>query len=1793
WHQVEQIGIDTAGNLTNHFAPGSEEQIQVDIGGQTLTGQLVWDGCDDPATDLNAAPSPYNQTVGAPSVCGGNAGARFQAARLIWYPSPQVRFMNSDYSKAVESVFIGNTTNAPEVYIEATAREINQTNGVDTVTATVENTIIGDVETVTLAEESTASTNAMLVSPLPVAVRSTSSGPATPGDGQIECGPGDTLKVTFINLGDPAKPATTDTIVCQEQTSADLYFCDSAGNKQENRVIGQPLYLCIDDPDENERPTAPDVIPVSSVVIDTQLFDLDTFTWKTYDTLETAATETGNATGFFSGTVTTLADDNLIPRNTADRVLSCRPGDRLKAVYTDKDNGSSGSFDRAETLGRCVLPAADAALQARIPVASFALRQRNSAAKIPDNELSPAISQIAPDQWFVIEVNDPNRNYISQAGGIDTIQPGDFSEALNELDAIQRALITVESFDAAGNRIDWIPLTLTETGDSTAIFRAFVRTSTHFGENVDFLSPNDVLQVVAGGSVRISYTDADDPAWRADLSQVLGLDEPCPSGFSTWDCRSQTIPVVAPETTDTIALGDRYGHSASQLWIREDPDFGERFGVILDRPSANAQPQTAETFTGFGRIDLEDLMSFDGASVGIGQETDPNSGRFLFDVAYGWLGPGSVADTTDPFIDARYGDLISVVYRDPSQPNDPRFWTFNTAVFCRNAPSFVEITRPTAPGEPVDRVLPDDRLTFRLFDPDQNADPNVREVVTIRISSLLRQDLEALTLVETDLDTGIFERVIDFPGSGDAAPGDGEVRVDDGDTVSIRYADDSFDLETSPYCETEDQWTMTLAAESPDRLTKLEFIDEDGRVLDRLPPGAPVRLRLLDVGANQNTNARDAVTATVFLDPERDGRPAPGQLQSIASLRETGNRTGVFEGGVPAPVIAAAPSLADLGPVIGSWYAARYLDDPARDDDDLIATIPILGEPLRVTMTTHPESGAVGDAVIVTVDIFNPNGLPTLPADLVLENFADLGIARGSLQVNGQQVSIPEGRPWRLPIGQVGAGGRVRVHWTAAVGPGAAPQQTAWAEVWANDTLLSNRGTATFRVVEEPLFARSTVLIHTWHDRNGNGVQEFTEPPVAGVRIVAADGLSVRTDANGQAHFANLLPGPTAFRIDRRSLPPGWGPTGRDRAFVELLPGMLHSIGFGVSAATEVVIGKAKAVPWKEVHIEPVAASVPVSGSLQQRRIFVAGRAYPMLEATLDIDEMRDGALYLDELRKRGGLTLRPALRGDEQPRRWTLWLYPQRATEPIRRFRGKGAPPAEMRLDTATALQLIRPGRDYFWRLEIVGAHGIARSADLTFHAYLEPPREEVGVAARFERGEASLDPYTILALREAAQLLQNYPDARVLIEGFTDNTGSPEVNRRLSERRAEMAREYLVIVEGIDPERVDIAGRGATRFIAPNDTEEGRAMNRRVEISVFGLPSRQARVFKPTVRGPGGSELRVGATGRFQTTGKVSGQRLAMTVQFPSGATYVAAITLPETHVWWPEGGVALPPRFTMPLTLTAPTGTTVAGLPSPVRIDASGTVTVPVDLADRAALRLTFYPPGAPAISWVGLVKLRNTRKPPPGLAMLRPDRFLQLELPRKGQKLRAGPWIVRGRSAPGTIVDINGQRRVADATGSFTAPVDIEPDATSAFQLSVSAAHPAGAYAQLQEQWPVDRRQVLAVGLVEASAAWNRQNDYQTGTVSEDWTFRTQSRFYAEGKLRGDVLLRARLRTNNERLQDALPALLDYDGPAADLIDPSRSYVVYGDGSTEVDEAPGAGPIVLSLKWRDQVLELGTI
>ena len=77
----------------------------------------------------------------------------------------------------------------------------------------------------------------------------------------------------------------------------------------------------------------------------------------------------------------------------------------------------------------------------------------------------------------------------------------------------------------------------------------------------------------------------------------------------------------------------------------------------------------------------------------------------------------------------------------------------------------------------------------------------------------------------------------------------------------------------------------------------------------------------------------------------------------------------------------------------------------------------------------------------------------------------------------------------------------------------------------------------------------------------------------------------------------------------------------------------------------------------------------------------------------------------------------------------------------------------------------------------------------------------------------------------------MKDKPDLRVSVEGHTDSVGSVAYNQTLSERRAKTVRDYLVS-QGIDASRITTRGFGKSKPIASNDTAEGRAENRRVEI-------------------------------------------------------------------------------------------------------------------------------------------------------------------------------------------------------------------------------------------------------------------------------------------------------------------------------------------------------------------------
>jgi OOP family OmpA-OmpF porin len=91
--------------------------------------------------------------------------------------------------------------------------------------------------------------------------------------------------------------------------------------------------------------------------------------------------------------------------------------------------------------------------------------------------------------------------------------------------------------------------------------------------------------------------------------------------------------------------------------------------------------------------------------------------------------------------------------------------------------------------------------------------------------------------------------------------------------------------------------------------------------------------------------------------------------------------------------------------------------------------------------------------------------------------------------------------------------------------------------------------------------------------------------------------------------------------------------------------------------------------------------------------------------------------------------------------------------------------------------------------------------------------------------------------SLDEVVQILKNDPDMKLIIEGHTDNTGTPPKNQILSENRAKAVMQYL-IAAGIAPARLQANGYGQEQPVADNTTSAGRSKNRRVELKVFNHP-------------------------------------------------------------------------------------------------------------------------------------------------------------------------------------------------------------------------------------------------------------------------------------------------------------------------------------------------------------------
>ena len=100
-----------------------------------------------------------------------------------------------------------------------------------------------------------------------------------------------------------------------------------------------------------------------------------------------------------------------------------------------------------------------------------------------------------------------------------------------------------------------------------------------------------------------------------------------------------------------------------------------------------------------------------------------------------------------------------------------------------------------------------------------------------------------------------------------------------------------------------------------------------------------------------------------------------------------------------------------------------------------------------------------------------------------------------------------------------------------------------------------------------------------------------------------------------------------------------------------------------------------------------------------------------------------------------------------------------------------------------------------------------------------------------KFDTNKADIKPQYHDELKALADFLKEFPNAKGVIEGHTDSDGSMASNMKLSQRRADSVRNYLIKNFGISAERIAAKGFGPTKPVADNKTATGKQKNRRIE--------------------------------------------------------------------------------------------------------------------------------------------------------------------------------------------------------------------------------------------------------------------------------------------------------------------------------------------------------------------------
>lgn len=882
--------------------------------------------------------------------------------------------------------------------------------------------------------------------------------------------------------------------------------------------------------------------------------------------------------------------------------------------------------------------------------------------------------------------------------------------------------------------------------------------------------------------------------------------------------------------------------------------------------------------------------------------------------------------------------------------------------------------------------------------------------------------------------------------------------------------------------------------------------------------------------------------------------------------------------------------------------------------------------------TANKSSAVVGEVITYLVELRN-----TTNRDIVLTRLVDripayFKFVAGSGRVNGMPLaSVTSNRELvfnldTLPaLGDTNGNGRADpgeagyslVTYQLIVGAGAKPGghiNSAWVTDVCDRCLISNTDQHEVEVRLDPMYDLGTIIGKVFSDRNENGVQDRNEPGMAGVELVLDNGLRVITDVYGRYHIPAVTPGQRLLKINLQSINDFAITTTDDLKVVSVTPGLLAKANFGVTYKyDELTIGR------PDVHGLDITGyqqddELQVQGNVRTMSVLVNGKELnlPKADASFITKALEDVVeIHGDSLHKL--IEFETVLTHNADVSSWKISIANSQA-QPVRTLSGSGTPPQTVTWDgICDDGTLLLANELYRYQLELTYADNSLAVSPKRYFGVNKKTIVSLNLSSgAFKTDSDELTGDAKAILKDAAQKIRQYPNELITIDGHSDNIGDATYNMELSERRANAALEYLVTAENLSRKRLVARGFGETRPVASNATEEGRDINRRIEIN--GTVSDTTRVEMSTrdYQTPlvllNHTRVAIDPYGRFfYPLDTAQNRSLSLELTSAQGQVINSMVGIPSLEVIRPIGHLILPYGGTSDAyQVIAPaasgsasndaqsvltfelTGQTEPG--NSVQLDGTA---LAVDVAGQFSASLNMGL-GNTSFEFLiankyGLARLFHLHmnvldKDANGNPVIAIEKIpsLDIKLPKTGMTLTSPELTVAGNTDPGNRVTINQHIATVNSQGDFSEVITLPMGASD---LIVSVDDPDGHEGTITRQVAVTDDRMFFLAFADGTVGQLHQKGYISGDGTEhnkEYYQEGRVAYYLKGTIAGKYIIRSAYDSGAQ--DDNLFADLNDDEQNGLLahIDPEKIYPVYGDDSQLEYDTPRRGKFYLALE-----------